>query len=76
MSRTRIHFGIDIDNTIAKTDAVMRQVIAAVTGGWVQLEYDDIVTFNYYECRDLKGNGITKDEWTQFTTDSPSRSTC
>ena len=32
MSRTRIHFGIDIDNTIAKTDAVMRQVIAAVTG--------------------------------------------
>jgi uncharacterized HAD superfamily protein len=63
VSSTTPHFCIDIDNTIAQTDKVMRRVIAEVTGGRVQLEYDDIVTFNYYECRDSKGNRITKDEW-------------
>jgi uncharacterized HAD superfamily protein len=63
MSHTVHHFCIDIDNTIAQTDKVMRRVIAEVTEGRVQLEYDDVVTFNYYECRDSKGNRITKDEW-------------
>ena len=63
MSSTTTNFCIDIDNTIAQTDKVVRRVIAEVTGGRVQLEYDDIVTFNYYECRDSKGNRITKDEW-------------
>jgi hypothetical protein len=58
-------FCIDIDNCIARTDEVMRRVIAHVTGGRVQLEYKDIVTFNYYECRDRQGNQITKDEWKQ-----------
>lgn len=57
------HFCIDIDNTIAQTDKVMRRVIAEVTADRVQLEYDDVVTFNYYECRDSRGNRITKDEW-------------
>lgn len=64
MSRSAHHFCIDIDNTIAQSDVVMRRVIADVTNGRVQLEYDDIVTFNYYECRDSKGNRITKTEWT------------
>lgn len=63
MTRSALHFCIDIDNTIAKTDVVMRKVIADLTDGRVQLEYDDIVTFNYYECRDSNGNRITKDEW-------------
>jgi uncharacterized HAD superfamily protein len=57
------HFCIDIDNTIAESDKVMRRVISEFTGGKVELEYDDIVTFNYYECRDRKGNRITKEEW-------------
>lgn len=57
------HVCIDIDNTIAQTDIVMRQVIAEITGDRVRLEYDDIVTFNYFECRDSRGNRITKDEW-------------
>jgi len=63
MSRPAHHFCFDIDNTIAQTDKVMRRVIAEVTSGRVRLEYDDIVTFNYYECRDSGGNRITKDEW-------------
>jgi hypothetical protein len=42
-----------------------RRVIAQFSGGRVQLEYRDIVTFNYYECRDRRGNQITKDEWRQ-----------
>lgn len=57
------HFCVDIDNTIAQTDVVMRRVIAEVTNDRVRLEYDDVVTFNYYECRDPKGNRITKEEW-------------
>src|SRR5215475_6547536 len=59
------HFCIDIDNTIAQTDEVMRRVISDFTNGRVQLDYEDIVTFNYYECRDPKGNRITKEEWSQ-----------
>jgi uncharacterized HAD superfamily protein len=58
-------FCIDIDNVIASTDEVMRRIIAEFTVGRVDLKYDDVVTFNYYECRDAKGNRITKDEWRQ-----------
>ena len=43
----------------------MRRVIAHLTGGRVQLEYEDIVTFNYHECPDRQGNRITKEEWKQ-----------
>ena len=63
MPVAKAHFCIDIDNVIAQTDAVMRRVIAEFTGGRVELEYDDVVTFNYHECRDPKGERITKDEW-------------
>src|SRR6516165_12538854 len=59
------HFCIDIDNTIAQTDEVMRRVIADFTKGRVKLDYDGIVTFNYHECRDQHGNQITKAEWKQ-----------
>lgn len=54
---------IDIDNVIAQTDVIMRSVIREVTGGRVELEYDDVQCFNYWECRDRHGNSITKDEW-------------
>ena len=57
------HFCFDIDNTIAQSDDVMREVIARVTKNRVKLDYEDVVTFNYYECRDLNGNRISKEEW-------------
>ena len=60
------HYCIDIDNVIARTDEVMRRVISDFTGGRVALEYDDIVTFNYHECRGPNGNRITKEEWKQI----------
>lgn len=65
MKSAKPHFCIDIDNVIAQTDVVMRRVIAEFTGGRVTLEYDDVVTFNYHECRDTKGGHITKEEWGQ-----------
>jgi len=61
-----MQFCIDIDNCIAQTDDVMRRVISQFTDGRVHLEYEDIVTFNYYECADKQGNQITKDEWKQI----------
>lgn len=54
---------IDIDNVIASTDEVIRFVIKRTTGGRVDLQYEDVVSFNYYECRDRNGEQITKDEW-------------
>ena len=56
-------FCVDIDNCIAQTDKIIRQVISDATDGRVQLEYKDVVTFNYFECADKNGNKITKDEW-------------
>ena len=59
----KIHFCIDIDNVIARTDEVMRRIILDFSGGRVDLKYDDIKTFNYYQCRGANGNAITRDEW-------------
>jgi len=54
---------IDIDNVIARTDEVMRRVIAEYTGGRIQLAYEDVREFNYFECKDSTGNSISKEEW-------------
>ncbi len=54
---------IDIDNVVARTDEVMRSVIAEYTSGRVKLTYEEINEFNYFECRDRNGNCITKEEW-------------
>jgi uncharacterized HAD superfamily protein len=59
------HFCVDIDNTVARTDEVMRRVIMDFTRGRVRLDYEDIVTFNYHECADRQGNQITREEWKQ-----------
>jgi uncharacterized HAD superfamily protein len=56
---------LDIDNCLARTDEVMRQLIREYTGGRVCLEYEHIARFNYYECADGGGNKITKDEWNE-----------
>ncbi len=57
------HICIDIDNVIARTDQVMRQVIKVVTHGRVNLEYDDILFFNYWECTDRSKHSISREEW-------------
>jgi len=57
------HFCIDIDNVITRTDETMRRVILAFSQGKVNLQYEDIKTFNYYECRDCNGNAICEEEW-------------
>lgn len=54
---------IDIDNVIAQTDEVMRRVIAEYSAERVQLTYEDIEHFNYFECKDSKGNVVSKEEW-------------
>jgi 5'(3')-deoxyribonucleotidase len=54
---------IDIDNVIAQSDEVMRQVISEVTSGRVNLAYEDIVEFRYERCFDAKRQQITDNEW-------------
>jgi cytidine deaminase len=62
-SAERPRICVDIDNVVAKTDAVMRSVILEVTEGRVDLSYEDISCFNYWECADRKGGAISRDEW-------------
>ncbi len=54
---------IDIDNVVAQTDAVLRELICRHTSGRVVLDYADVVEFEYWKCRDSKGDCITRDEW-------------
>src|SRR5690606_9407853 len=54
---------IDIDNVIAQSDSVMRSVIRQVTQNRVDLAYEDVVRFNYWDCQDRNGNAITQEEW-------------
>ena len=57
---------IDIDNVLAQSDSVMRQLIKEHSAAGVQLDYCDIVDFAYWKCRDKNGNSITKDEWVKI----------
>jgi len=56
---------VDIDNCVAATDVVMRRIIHSVTGGLVNLQYEDIREFDYHGslCRDANGNGIDERTW-------------
>jgi len=54
---------VDIDNVIAKTDEVMREVIRAHSRLHVDLAYDDVVCFEYWMCRDRAGRRFDKNEW-------------
>lgn len=58
-----LNFCIDIDNVIGQTDLIMRRVIHEHTRGRVVLAYEDILEFNYHECKDSSGNSISADEW-------------
>jgi uncharacterized HAD superfamily protein len=59
----KLRLCIDIDNVIAQTDEVMREVISECTGGRVRLRYEEIVEFDYCLCRDVGGNVLKKEEW-------------
>lgn len=59
---------IDIDNVIAWTDEVMRRVILDVTNGRVRLNYEDVRSFNYWDCQDRDGNAISRSEWSEVHT--------
>lgn len=62
---------VDIDNVIARTDEVIRDVIKRCTNGRVNLRYEDIVEFDYWRCTDQVGGRLDKSEWeyvhTEFT---------
>jgi len=63
MTSTKPVVCVDIDNVIAKTDEVMREVIRAHSRLHVDLSYDDIVCFEYWMCRDRAGRRFDKIEW-------------
>lgn len=57
---------IDIDNVIAQTDAVMRRVIRQYSTKQVDLEYKDVVNFDYWACSDRRGQCISREEWSEI----------
>ncbi len=62
----RKHLCFDIDNVLAQTDQAMRKVIREFTRGRVDLEYEHVIDFAYYECKDAGGNSITRGEWAEI----------
>jgi uncharacterized HAD superfamily protein len=54
---------LDIDNVIARTDEVLRQVIRECSKDHVDLAYEDVVCFDYWLCRDSRGRRFDKAEW-------------
>ena len=57
---------IDIDNVIAATDVVMREVISSLTAGRVVLRRADVKHFDYWRCADSRGQAIDRTEWTEI----------
>ena len=60
------HLCIDIDNVLAKTDTLIRELIRKHTKGRVSLGYEDVIVFDYRQCLDSNGNKLTNEEWTQI----------
>lgn len=62
---------IDIDNVIAGSDSLMREIIREQTGGRVNLAYEEVKHFDYRQCVDSLGQSLcrgdeergTPDEW-------------
>lgn len=54
---------VDIDNTIADTDPVLRRVIRRVSHDRVRLAHEDVVCYEYWRCRDSRGHRLTPREW-------------
>jgi 5'(3')-deoxyribonucleotidase len=61
----RPRLGIDVDNCVAATDAVMRRLISQVTKDRVNFQYTDIVEFDYHGafCQDSQGQRLDASEW-------------
>lgn len=66
MDQVRPAICVDIDNVLAKTDEVMRQVIRVHSSSHVDLAYNDVVCFEYWMCRDGAGRRFDKREWTKI----------
>ncbi len=54
---------MDIDNVVAQTDVVIRDLIRRHTASRVNLGYEDIRDFDYWKCLDCNGGQITRLEW-------------
>ena len=54
---------VDIDNVVARTDEVMREVIRDCSKDHVDLSYEDVVCFDYWMCREAFGRRFDKSEW-------------
>ena len=54
---------IDIDNVVAQTDLVLREVIRLHSRNGVDLRYEDVVEFDYWLCKDAGGRCFDKSEW-------------
>ena len=54
---------VDIDNTIADTDPVLRRLIRQVSRDRVRLAHEDVVCYEYWRCRDAQGHRLTSREW-------------
>ena len=53
----------DIDNVIANTDPVIRNIIREHTNGRIDLSQEDVVEFNYCSCPTKTGQLLSKSEW-------------
>ena len=54
---------VDIDNTIADTDSILRRLIRRVSRDRVPLAHEDVVCYEYWKCRDARGHRLTSREW-------------
>jgi uncharacterized HAD superfamily protein len=60
---------IDIDNVVAETDEVMRDVIKKHSKDRVDLQYEDVTAFDYDKCVDREGRCLQEGEWTSIHTE-------
>src|SRR5688572_14652536 len=64
---TPLEFCINIDNVLAQTSNQWCEFITVKSRGRVRLAYDDLVSSNYWECRDAQGQQLTYAEWQQIS---------
>lgn len=59
----RPYLAIDIDNVIAQTDVVMRQIIREHTKSRVDFAYEEISAFDYCRCVTATGETLSVEDW-------------
>lgn len=60
---TDAYLVIDIDNVIAYTDEIMRDIIKKCSENHVDFCYEDIKDFDYAKCTDRQGRRLKEGEW-------------